>query len=62
VLIGREILRDEGWRGLFRGFVPRVGWISTGGAVFLGTYQWVSNKLERKGDLDDGAGTRVQPI
>lgn len=31
--------------GLYRGFVPRVGWISTGGAIFLGTYQYVSNFL-----------------
>ena len=41
----REIHRDEGWRGLFRGFGPRVAWISVGGAIFLGTYQWASNAL-----------------
>jgi len=38
-----QIAREEGWKGFFRGFVPRVGWISTGGAIFLGTYQWASN-------------------
>ena len=36
---------NHGSAGLFRGFVPRVGWISTGGAIFLGTYQYVSNLL-----------------
>ncbi|KEF55593.1 uncharacterized protein A1O9_08343 [Exophiala aquamarina CBS 119918] len=35
----------DGPSGLFRGIVPRVGWISTGGAIFLGTYQYVSNLL-----------------
>lgn len=35
----------DGASGLFRGIVPRVGWISTGGAIFLGTYQYVSNLL-----------------
>jgi len=39
------IWREEGPRGLFRGFIPRVGWISTGGAIFLGTYQYVWNTL-----------------
>lgn len=42
----QQIAAEEGWRGFFRGFVPRVGWISTGGAIFLGTYQWAANTLE----------------
>ena len=37
--------RDEGMQGLFRGLGPRIAWISVGGAIFLGTYQWASNKL-----------------
>lgn len=41
----QQIAAEEGWRGFFRGFVPRVGWISTGGAIFLGTYQWAANTL-----------------
>lgn len=52
--IFRQIMRDDGAKGFFRGFVPRVGWISTGGAIFLGTYQWASNKLgETRDVLDD---------
>ena len=43
--IMRQIQGQDGPRGFFRGFVPRVGWISTGGAIFLGTYQWASNNL-----------------
>jgi solute carrier family 25 (mitochondrial S-adenosylmethionine transporter), member 26 len=40
-----QIKREEGVRGLFRGFGPRVAWISVGGAIFLGTYQWAWNRL-----------------
>ena len=40
-----RIRREEGWRGLFKGFGPRVAWISVGGAIFLGTYQWAWNTL-----------------
>lgn len=52
----RQIARDDGWRGFFRGFVPRVGWISTGGAIFLGTYQWASNRLGGASIGSDGGG------
>ena len=41
----RDIKSQEGLRGFFRGFLPRIGWISTGGAIFLGTYQWSWNIL-----------------
>ena len=47
-----DIRREEGWRGLFRGFGPRVAWISVGGAIFLGTYQWAWNALGAR-DPDD---------
>ena len=46
----RQIMAEDGVKGLFRGFVPRVGWISTGGAIFLGTYQWAWNTF---GDARD---------
>lgn len=49
----RQIAREESWRGFFRGFVPRVGWISTGGAIFLGTYQWASNSLGEAPTYDE---------
>jgi hypothetical protein len=45
VIVLRQIWTQEGIPGLFRGFVPRVGWISTGGAIFLGTYQYIRNIL-----------------
>ena len=44
--LSRQIFREEGWRGLFRGLRPRVVWISVGGAIFLGTYQWAWNSLD----------------
>lgn len=43
----RQIVRDSGPGALFAGLVPRVAWISVGGAIFLGSYQWGVNTLER---------------
>lgn len=40
-----QILRESGPRAFFAGIGPRVGWISVGGAIFLGSYQWASNLL-----------------
>jgi solute carrier family 25 S-adenosylmethionine transporter 26 len=39
------IMRESGPRAFFAGMGPRVGWISVGGAIFLGSYQWASNLL-----------------
>ncbi|KZO92648.1 mitochondrial carrier [Calocera viscosa TUFC12733] len=36
-----SIQATEGTRALFAGVVPRTLWISAGGAVFLGVYEWV---------------------
>jgi solute carrier family 25 S-adenosylmethionine transporter 26 len=41
----REILKQSGPRAFFAGIGPRIGWISVGGAIFLGSYQWASNAL-----------------
>ncbi|KAJ4367279.1 S-adenosylmethionine transporter [Neocucurbitaria cava] len=40
-----SILKESGLRAFFAGIGPRVGWISVGGAIFLGSYQWASNAL-----------------
>lgn len=40
-----HILRENGARAFLAGLGPRVGWISAGGAIFLGSYQWASNLL-----------------
>ncbi|KAF2999161.1 S-adenosylmethionine transporter [Neopestalotiopsis sp. 37M] len=42
----RSILKTHGVRPFFAGIGPRVGWISVGGAIFLGSYQWVVNALQ----------------
>ena len=39
------IYREEGPRALFAGVVPRVLWISLGGAVFLGVYEAAKKTL-----------------
>ncbi|KAH7311705.1 mitochondrial carrier domain-containing protein [Stachybotrys elegans] len=40
-----QIARNEGVRPFFAGIAPRITWISIGGAVFLGSYQWVVNTM-----------------
>lgn len=40
-----KMAREEGVRPFFAGVAPRVTWISIGGAIFLGSYQWVVNTL-----------------
>lgn len=41
----RQIYKAEGVRALFAGVVPRTMWISAGGAVFLGVYEWTIGGL-----------------
>ena len=40
-----RILRQSGPSAFFAGMGPRIVWISAGGAIFLGSYQWAYNKL-----------------
>jgi len=41
----RIIYATEGIEALFAGVVPRTLWISAGGAVFLGVYEWAVHGL-----------------
>ncbi|POR35716.1 S-adenosylmethionine transporter of the inner membrane [Tolypocladium paradoxum] len=41
----RRMVRQEGVRPFFAGVAPRVTWISIGGAIFLGSYQWAINTM-----------------
>ncbi len=41
----RRILSESGPRAFFAGLGPRIVWISAGGAIFLGSYQWAFNSL-----------------
>ncbi|KAJ3808155.1 mitochondrial carrier domain-containing protein [Lentinula lateritia] len=41
----RTIYVEDGTRALFAGVAPRTMWISAGGAVFLGVYEWVAGGL-----------------
>lgn len=40
-----HVMRTSGPRGLLAGMGPRIMWISAGGAIFLGSYQWAYNAL-----------------
>lgn len=44
-IIMSRIWQQEGAKAFFSGIGPRTMWISIGGAVFLGSYQWASNLL-----------------
>ncbi|KAL4821314.1 hypothetical protein BDW67DRAFT_172139 [Aspergillus spinulosporus] len=47
----REVVQgisSEGFGAFFRGIQPRVAWIGIGGAVFLGSYQFAWNTMERR--------------
>ncbi|OAA63931.1 S-adenosylmethionine transporter of the mitochondrial inner membrane [Cordyceps fumosorosea ARSEF 2679] len=43
--VAGRMAREEGVRPFFAGVAPRVTWISIGGAIFLGSYQWVVNTM-----------------
>ncbi|KAJ5952205.1 Mitochondrial substrate/solute carrier [Penicillium vulpinum] len=50
----KEIVRGiarEGPGAFWRGITPRVTWIGIGGAVFLGSYQYASNTLEGRREV-----------
>ena len=44
----KEIMASSGPKAFFAGIGPRVLWISAGGAIFLGSYQWAYNYLSRE--------------
>ena len=54
-LVPLEVYREEGPAALFKGVGPRVIWISVGGAVFFGAYEF------SKG-LMPGAKKQSQPV
>jgi len=39
------IYKEEGLRKLYSGTLPRTAWVACGGAIFLGTYEWVLRTL-----------------
>jgi len=45
----KQILEENGPRAFFKGIGPRIMWISAGGAIFLGSYQWAYNELSERG-------------
>jgi solute carrier family 25 (mitochondrial S-adenosylmethionine transporter), member 26 len=45
--MSRRIVSESGIGALFAGSGPRIAWISIGGFVFLGSYQWAYNTLGR---------------
>merc|ERR1712217_1866 len=44
-----KIQREEGALALFKGIGPRVGWITVGGFIFFGAYEWATYGLWKTG-------------
>ncbi|RCK65421.1 putative mitochondrial carrier protein PET8 [Candida viswanathii] len=51
VKLVKGLIREEGAGALFNGIVPRTCWISCGGAIFLGCYEFVHNELMKIRDI-----------
>ena len=45
----KSIYVNEGMHALFAGVVPRTLWISAGGAVFLGVYEYALEAIRGDG-------------
>ena len=45
-VVGREVVRGEGWRGLFRGGALRGAWTAAGSGLYLGVYESGRRYLE----------------
>lgn len=41
----KVVFREKGFKGLFSGIIPRMVWISIGGAIFLGVYDKAKKTL-----------------
>jgi solute carrier family 25 S-adenosylmethionine transporter 26 len=47
----KDIMATNGPKAFFAGIGPRILWISAGGAIFLGSYQWAYNQLSGESRL-----------
>lgn len=47
VLLGMHIIRIEGWKALWKGFVPKVVRLGPGGGVLLFVYDYISQQLRK---------------
>ncbi|KAL8722126.1 MAG: hypothetical protein Q9225_001319 [Loekoesia sp. 1 TL-2023] len=45
IVLFLQIWRDSGPKAFVAGIGPRTMWISAGGAIFLGSYQWAFNSM-----------------
>lgn len=58
IAIGREILKTEGMKGLFRGGALRGLWTALGSGLYLGVYEsgrrWLEDRRQHEGDAISG--------
>lgn len=45
-----RIYKEGGIRGLFAGFIPRIMWITIGGAIFFGCYDLATSFFNKRFD------------
>lgn len=58
IFVMKQVYQDRGVKGLFAGVLPRVMWISFGGAIFLGMYD--KTKLVLQDWLDSETRAQLQ--
>lgn len=39
LMVAKDVVREEGWRGLMRGGALRGGWTTVGSGLYLGSYE-----------------------
>lgn len=44
----RSVYRERGMTGMFAGVVPRVMWITIGGAIFFGSYDLATKIISKR--------------
>eukprot|EP00188_Purpureofilum_apyrenoidigerum_P004085 Plantae.Rhodophyta-Purpureofilum_apyrenoidigerum.ctg44682.p1 GENE.Plantae.Rhodophyta-Purpureofilum_apyrenoidigerum.ctg44682~~Plantae.Rhodophyta-Purpureofilum_apyrenoidigerum.ctg44682.p1 ORF type:complete len:295 (+),score=44.13 Plantae.Rhodophyta-Purpureofilum_apyrenoidigerum.ctg44682:112-996(+) len=55
-----KVAAEEGIRGLFAGIFPRVAWISFGGFIFFGGYEYTKALLLRSDDVRHPSSSNTQ--
>lgn len=53
----RHIMKEEGWRGFFKGVTPRVMWVTFSTAIMFSVFEFVSHALTERFVDDDSNGS-----
>lgn len=62
VLIGTQLLKEEGFRALYKGITPRVMRVAPGQAVTFTVYEYVRDHLEKTGIFKKNNKPKPKPL